>query len=93
MGCLVALFALISPRLALILVWLFSDDLSRAFESFWIPLIGFFILPWTTLAYALMWVTGTPGVHGFEVFIVAFAFVVDIGSYVGGRRSNAQRGS
>ena len=31
---------------------LFSDILSRAFDSWFLPLIGFFILPWTTLAYA-----------------------------------------
>jgi len=91
MGCFVALFALISPRLAIVVVALFTDDLSRAYDSFWIPLIGFFVLPWTTLAYALMWVTGTHGVHGFEVFIVIFAFLVDVASYFGGRRTRDQR--
>ncbi len=91
MGCFLVLFALISPRLALFFVWMFSNDLSRAFDSFWIPLIGFFILPWTTLLYALMWVTGTPGIHGFEAFIVAFAFVVDIGSFVSSKRTQDQR--
>jgi len=91
MGCFVALFALISPRLAIIVVALFTNDFSRAYDSFWIPLIGFFILPWTTLAYAVMWVTGTPGVHGFEVFIVVFAFLVDVASYFGGRHTRDQR--
>ncbi len=49
------LFALISPRLALFVLWLFSDLLSRAFDSWFVPLLGFFLLPWTTLAYAVMW--------------------------------------
>ena len=45
MGCLVALVALISPRLALFLLWIFSDILSRAYDSWIIPLLGFFLLP------------------------------------------------
>ena len=43
------------------------------------PLLGFFVLPWTTLAYAGMWSSGTNEVHGFEWFIVGLAFVIDIG--------------
>ena len=81
-GCLVALLAVISPRLALIVLWLFSDLLSTAFRSWLIPLIGFFVLPWTTLAYAGMWALGGRGVTGFEWFLVVLAFVVDLGSYV-----------
>ena len=33
MGCLLALLALISPRLVLVLLWLFSDVLSRALRQ------------------------------------------------------------
>ena len=86
MGCLVALFALISPRLALFALWIFSDLLSRAFESWILPLLGFFLLPWTTLAYAVMWGVGSNGVTGFEWFLVILAFLVDLGSYAEGRR-------
>jgi hypothetical protein len=85
MPCLIALFALISPRLALVFVWIFSDILSRAFDSWLLPLIGFFLLPWTTLAYAVMWDTGTRDVNGFEWFIVVLAFLADLASYAGGR--------
>jgi hypothetical protein len=81
MGCFVALLALISPRLALIALWLFGDLLSRAFDSWLLPLLGFFLLPWTTLAYAVMWASGPNGVEGFEWFIVILAFLLDLGSY------------
>jgi hypothetical protein len=87
MPCLVVLLALISPRLALVAMWLFSNVLSRAYDSWIVPLIGFFVLPWTTLAYAGMWSAGTNRVFGFEWFIVGLAFVVDVMSYVGGRAS------
>ena len=91
MGCFVALFALISPRLALLALFLFSDMLSRAYESWIVPFIGFFLLPWTTLAFAVMWSAGTHGVKGFEWFIVILAFLFDLGSWREGR--GARRGS
>jgi hypothetical protein len=87
MACFAALLALISPRLALVAVWLFSNLLSRAFDSWLVPLIGFFLLPWTTLAYAVMWDAGTNEVRGFEWFIVVLAFLADLASYAGSRRS------
>jgi hypothetical protein len=87
-GCFVVLFALISPRLALFFVAVFSDLLSRAFDSWFIPLLGFFLLPWTTLAYAVMWDLGTNEVTGFEWFIVVLAFLADLSGYglIGNRR-------
>lgn len=86
MGCLVALFALISPRLALVLVWLFSDLLSRAFDGWVLPLLGFFLLPWTTLAYAALW-SSSDGVNGLEWLVVVLAFLLDIGAFAQGRRA------
>ena len=85
MGCLLALLALISPRLVLFLLWIFSDLLSRAFDSWIIPLLGFFLLPWTTLAYVLLYDSGRQ-VRGFEWFIVGLAFLFDVSSLLGGRR-------
>ena len=85
MPCVIALLALISPRLALFFIFLFSDMLSTAFDSWLLPLIGFFLLPWTTLAYAVMWDTGTRDVNGFEWFIVVLAVLADLASYAGGR--------
>jgi hypothetical protein len=90
MGCLVVLAALISARLALIIVWISSDLLSRAFDSWFVPLLGFFLLPWTTLAYAIMW-DSSRKVSGFEWFIVILAFVIDLSSYAGGDRMRSRR--
>jgi hypothetical protein len=83
MGCLAALLALISPRLALFVIWIFTDLLGRAYEDWFVPLLGFFLLPWTTLAYAAMWDAGNNGVNDFEWFIVVLAFFVDLASYAG----------
>jgi hypothetical protein len=80
MGCLVVLLAFLSPRLALFAIFLFSDLLSRAFDSWFVPFLGFFLLPWATLAYAVMW-SSSDRVYGFEWFIVILAFAIDMGSY------------
>ena len=89
MPCFAALLAFISPRLAIIFVAIFSDLLTRAFDSWVLPFIGFFILPWTTLAYAIMWDVGTHRVTGFEWFVVGLAFLLDLGSYFGGNRARS----
>jgi hypothetical protein len=87
-GCFLVLFAFISPRLALFALFLFSDLLSRAFDSWFVPFLGFFLLPWTTLAYAVMW-SSSNRVAGFEWFIVVLAFAIDLGSYAS--RDRARR--
>jgi hypothetical protein len=89
MACLVVLLAFISPRLALFAIFLFSNLLSRAFDSWFVPLLGFFLLPWTTLAYAVMWSASTHEVTGFEWFIVILAFLIDLGSWA--NRGRARR--
>lgn len=86
MPCLVLVLAFLSPRLALVAMAVFSDVLSRSMDGILVPLIGFLIVPWTTLAYALMWNYGTNDVSGVEWFIVGFAFLVDIGVVGGARR-------
>lgn len=89
MGCFLVLFALVSPRLALFFTLLFSDWVGDAFDGWFLPVLGFFLLPWTTLAYIVMWQL-TPGVVGFEWFIVILAFFVDLGSYA--KTSSARSG-
>ena len=59
-------------------------------RSWIVPLLGFFFLPWTTLAYVVFYEVGAGReVRGFEWFLVGVAFVVDIGSYVGGRSARS----
>jgi hypothetical protein len=68
-------------------LWLFSDLLGDAYESWVLPFLGFFLLPWTTLTYAAMWAVGSNEVSGFEWFIVVLAFFLDLGSYAGSQRT------
>jgi hypothetical protein len=77
----------IVPRLWIVGFWIFSRTIGHAFSSPVIPAIGLVILPWTTLMYAWMWSLGSNGVHGFEVAVVAFSFLLDLVVWFGGRRS------
>jgi hypothetical protein len=86
----VALLSMLSPRLALFVVWLFTDRTSIAFDSFWVGLLGFLFLPWTALAWALLYAP-IAGVTGFGWFIVILAFVVDIASLTGSARARRQQ--
>ena len=85
MPCLIALFALIGPRVALVFTWLFSGMIGRAIDSVLVAILGFLLLPWTTLAYVVFYDVGSGReVHGFEWFLVGVAFLADIASYAGG---------
>ena len=49
MGCLLALLAGFAPRIALALIWIFSNLVDRAFTGFLIPLLGLILFPYATL--------------------------------------------
>ena len=86
MPCLIALVALIGPRVALVFTWLFSGMIGRAVDSLLVALLGFLLLPWTTLAFVVFYDVGRGlEVRGLEWFVVGIAFLADVGSYGGGR--------
>jgi hypothetical protein len=72
-----------APRLALALMAIFNDEISKSFDGgILVPFIGFLFLPYTTLAYVLFhWWGGD--VVGIDWFFVGFAFLLDISSYAG----------
>ncbi len=89
-GCLVAMAAMISPRFAVFLLWLFTDRKSLAFDSFWWGLLGWILLPWTTLAWAVAYAP-RDGVTGFGWFVVIFAFLVDLMTHLGSAQARRER--
>jgi len=91
MGCVLALFALISPRFVLAMVYVFSNRLTVAFSSGWEGIIGFLFLPYTTLFYALVYRPGF-AVRGFGWFIVALGVLMDLSSTTWGSRVGGQLG-
>jgi hypothetical protein len=88
--CLIALIGFALPRFALFLMWLFTDRLSIAFDSFILGFLGFILLPYTTLFYALAY-NPLDGVTGFGWFVVGFGFIVDISAHASGGRAAQER--
>lgn len=83
MGCLIAIIAAFTPRLALLLVWIFSPYVSRAFHGGFIwPLLGLIFLPFTTLIYSVVYVPGT-GVTGARWIWVVIAVILDLAWHAG----------
>jgi len=66
------------PRIALLLLFLFSNYLQRAYHGLLLPLLGFLFLPLTTLVYAWMVNTGQL-VAGVNLLILIIAVVIDLG--------------
>ncbi|MGH2735207.1 MAG: hypothetical protein ACRDKZ_06495 [Actinomycetota bacterium] len=84
MACLLGVFGLALPRVVMVVLWIFSDYLGRAYEGWVVPLIGFFVLPTTTLAYAVAQ-NETDGVQGWGLVFVILGVAVDLGLLGGGR--------
>ena len=64
--------------------------LERAYDGWLVPVLGFFLLPWTTLAWAWMYKSGGT-VEGLEWFLVGLAVLFDLSS-LAGSGSRGRRG-
>jgi hypothetical protein len=91
LGCLVVLIALFSPRLALVLTWIFTPWVDRAFGPIIWPILGLIFLPLTTLLYVILWNTNGRGVTGWEWIVVVLAVFGDVAAHAAGaaRRRSA----
>jgi hypothetical protein len=85
MAWLTFLIAMSWPRLTIIAFWIFSDIVGDAYDGWVVPVLGFLLLPWTTMAYALMWGISSDVVSGAEWAVVALALAVDALTWVGAR--------
>lgn len=88
MPCFLGCLALAMPRLALFLVWLFSDLLERNYATVLWPVLGFLFLPVTTLAYAYAHQQSGGEIGGIWIALVVVAVLVDLGLF----RSSGRRG-
>jgi hypothetical protein len=81
-ACLFALLAAGAPRLALILMWVFTPLVGRAFEgSFIVPLLGLIFLPLTAVIYVF---ASPGGLSTFEWILLAVGVLIDLGAYGSG---------
>ena len=90
MCCLIAVIALTLPRGAMVFIWLFTNGFDRAFHTTLWPLLGFFFMPYTTLAYMAAMLNGGQITGGWLALIIVAA-IVDAGHWGGGRRAYRRR--
>jgi uncharacterized oligopeptide transporter (OPT) family protein len=88
--CLVLIVFLAFPRIALVLLFLFSNYLQRAYHWVILLLLGFLFLPLTTLAYA--WIVNTrQPIAGVNLVILIVAVVIDLGGLSHGEYRRRRR--
>src|SRR5215208_3256531 len=84
MGCLLAMFAGLFPRLGVFIIWIARPALvDAAFNTFLLPLLGIIFLPFTTLIYVIVYVPGV-GLTGWGFFWVILALFLDLGHWSAG---------
>jgi hypothetical protein len=83
MPCLFLILFLAFPRVAMVLMFLFSTYLQRAYHSLVILALGFVFLPLTTIVYA--WLVNThQHIQGVNALILIVAVLIDVGGLSGG---------
>jgi hypothetical protein len=88
--CLVLLLMLAFPRVVLVLMFLFSTYLQRAYHNLLIPILGFIFLPLTTIVYAWLVNSHMP-IEGLNLLYLILAVVIDVGGLGGGEISRRRR--
>ncbi len=78
MPCLAAVIALITPRLLIVALWLFSDWFTGVFDLVLWPVLGFFFTPTTLLWYTVVenWYGGEWG--ALQIIVVVITLLIDL---------------
>lgn len=82
MPCCLLLVMAFFPRIALVMMW-FVGYTATAFATYFWPVLGFFVMPYTTCAYAIA-MNETGGIQGWTLVLFIVAVVADVGSWGGG---------
>ena len=90
MPCLLALLAVAFPRIAIILLWLFTNFFTGVYHGIIIPILGFVFLPLTLLVYTYLQKTSPGGLTTQGLIFIFIAVIVDLG-LVGGGWSGRRR--
>jgi hypothetical protein len=90
LGCLISILGLLTPRVTIVLIWLFSDMLERAYQTTLWPVLGFLFMPYTTLAYMAAILFGG-SVSGIWLGLVVVAVLADLGFFSHGAHTHYRR--
>lgn len=82
--CLIALVLFFGPRVALALIWLFTDWYA-AFSSVLVAVLGFVLLPWTSLAWMYTYFHNEGALSGGYVLLIVLGALADLSAFGGHR--------
>ena len=85
MPCIIVTLALLTPRMVMFFIWLLTNWFQLAYGTWVWPLLGFFLMPYTTLAYMAAMLNNAHGVTGGWLVLVIVAIMVDLGHFEFGR--------
>jgi len=88
--CLLVILILAFPRVVLVLMFLFSTYLQRAYHDLLVPVLGFIFLPLTTIVYAWLANSHLP-LEGINLIFLILAVVIDVGGLGGGEIHRRRR--
>ena len=83
MACCLLIGVLAFPRIALVCLFLFTHFLEHAYHGLVLPIIGFILLPLTTITYGWLINSHRP-IAGINLLILIVAVVIDAGGLGGG---------
>ena len=89
MPCLFALLAVAFPRVAIVLLFLFTSFF-HVFQGFVIPVLGFLFLPLTLLVYTYLLNVHAP-IGNVQLIYLLIAAVIDLGLLGGGACGRRRR--
>jgi hypothetical protein len=78
MPCVMLLLGIAFPRFALVVLFLFTGFLQRAYHSLLLLVLGFVFLPLTTIVYAWI-VNGRHSLDGIYLVALIIAVLADLG--------------
>jgi len=88
--CLLVLLLLAFPRVVLVVMFLTSTYLQRAYHGLILPVLGFIFLPLTTIVYAWLMNTHAP-LEGINLLYLILAVIIDVGGLGGGEAHRRSR--
>jgi hypothetical protein len=84
MPCLLALLAVAFPRVAIVLLWLFTSFFTGVYNNIVIPVLGFLFLPLTLIVYTYIEKSHPGSLSMQQLIFIFIAVILDLGLIGGG---------
>ena len=84
MPCLFAILAIAFPRIAIVLLWLFTSFFNGVYQSLILPILGFLFLPLTLIVYTYLLNSHIGATSTQGLIFLFIAVILDLGLVGGG---------